>query len=229
MMTYSLSGEEDYEMLMATSYEKMIQLEDYAVRHSTPLPTLLEELIATTREKMGNRSLMLSGHLEGTLLQMLAASVGARRILEIGMFTGFSALMMAAALPDDGELITCDIDPEAIGLARSFFVRSPHGSKIDVREGPALDTLKTLEGPFDLVFIDADKENYIAYYEATLPLLAANGVIAVDNVLWMGRVLDPTNESDHAIVAFNEHVSRDKRAWKVILPLRDGVMLIRRK
>lgn len=229
MTTYSLSGEEDNEMLMATSYEKMIQLEDYAVRHSTPLPTLLEELIATTREKMGNRSLMLSGHLEGTLLQMLAASVGARRILEIGMFTGFSALMMAAALPDDGELITCDIDPEAIGLARSFFVRSPHGSKIDVREGPALDTLKTLEGPFDLVFIDADKENYIAYYEAALPLLAPNGVIAVDNVLWMGRVLDPTNESDHAIVAFNEHVSRDKRAWKVILPLRDGVMLIRRK
>ena len=229
MTTYSLSGEEDYEMLMATSYEKMIQLEDYAVRHSTPLPTLLEELITTTREKMGNRSLMLSGHLEGTLLQMLAASVGARRILEIGMFTGFSALMMAAALPDDGELITCDIDPEAIGLARSFFVRSPHGRKIDVREGPALDTLKTLEGPFDLVFIDADKENYIAYYEAALPLLAPNGVIAVDNVLWMGRVLDPTNESDHAIVAFNEHVSRDKRAWKVILPLRDGVMLIRRK
>ena len=228
-MTYSLSGEEDNEMLMATSYEKMMQLEDYAVRHSTPLPTLLEELIATTREKMGNRSLMLSSHLEGTLLQMLAASVGARRILEIGMFTGFSALMMAAALPDDGELITCDIDPEAIGLARSFFARSAHGSKIDVREGPALDTLKTLEGPFDLVFIDADKENYIAYYEAALPLLAPNGVIAVDNVLWMGRVLDPTNESDHAIVAFNEHVSRDKRAWKVILPLRDGVMLIRRK
>ena len=228
MVTDSLSGEEENEMLMANTYEKMMQLEEYAARHSTPLPPLLEELIATTREKMGNRSLMLSGHLEGTLLQMLAASVGARRILEIGMFTGFSALMMAAALPDDGELITCDIEPEAIALARSFFARSPHGGKIEIREGPALDTLKTLEGPFDLVFIDADKENYTAYYEATLPMLAPNGVIAVDNVLWMGRVLDPKDESDHAIVAFNEHVSRDERVWNVVLPLRDGVMLIRR-
>lgn len=216
-------------MLMAGSTEKMMQLEDYAVRHSTPLPPLLEELVATTREKMGNRSLMICGQLEGTLLQMLAASVGARRILEIGMFTGFSALMMAAALPDDGELITCDIDPEAIALARSFFARSPHGSKIDIREGPALDTLKTLEGPFDLVFIDADKENYVAYYEAALPLLAPNGVIAVDNVLWMGRVLDPQDESDRAIVAFSERVHRDERVWNVLLPIRDGLMLIRRK
>ncbi len=215
-------------MLMATSLEQLRQLEGYAVRHSTPLPPLLEELIATTQEKMGNRSLMLSGHLEGTFLQLLAASMGARRILEIGTFTGFSALMMAAALPDDGELITCDIDPEAIAVARSFFARSPHGSRIDIREGPALDTLKTLEGPFDLVFIDADKENYIGYYEAALPLLSPNGVIAVDNVLWMGRVLDPKDKSDHAIVAFNEHVSGDERVWNVVLTLRDGVMLIRR-
>lgn len=229
MVTYCVSGEEEKAMLMAGSTEKMMQLEDYAVRHSTPLPPLLEELVATTREKMGNRSLMICGQLEGTLLQMLAASVGARRILEIGMFTGFSALMMAAALPDDGELITCDIDPEAIALARSFFARSPHGSKIDIREGPALDTLKTLEGPFDLVFIDADKENYVAYYEAALPLLAPNGVIAVDNVLWMGRVLDPQDESDRAIVAFSERVHRDERVWNVLLPIRDGLMLIRRK
>ena len=216
-------------MLMAGSTERMMQLEDYAVRHSTPLPPLLEELIATTREKMGNRSLMICGQIEGTLLQMLAVSVGARRILEVGMFTGYSALMMAAALPDDGELITCDVDPEAIALARSFFARSPDGSKIDIREGPALDTLKTLEGPFDLVFIDADKENYIGYYEAALPMLAPNGVIVVDNVLWMGRVLDPQDDSDRAIVAFNEHVRRDARVWNVMLTLRDGVMLIRRK
>jgi caffeoyl-CoA O-methyltransferase len=229
MVTDSVSGKEENEMLMATSYEKMMQLEDYAVRHSTPLPPLLEELIGTTREKMGNRWPMLSGHLQGTFLQMLSASVGARRILEIGTFTGFSALMMAAALPDDGELITCDIDPEAIALARSFFARSPDGSKIDVREGPALDTLKTLEGPFDLVFIDADKESYIAYYEAALPLLAPNGVIAVDNVLWMGRVLDPQDDSDRVIVAFNEHVSRDERVWNMLLPIRDGVMLVRRR
>ena len=216
-------------MQMAMSHEKVMQLEEYAVRHSMPLSPLLEELAATTREKMGNRWVMLSGQLQGTLLQMLAASVGARRILEIGTFTGFSALMMAAALPDDGELISCEIDPEAIALAGSFFARSPHGGKIEIREGPALDTLKTLEGPFDLVFIDADKESYLAYYEAALPLLAPNGIIAVDNVLWMGRVLDPKDESDRVIVAFNEHVSRDERVWNMLLPIRDGLMLIRHK
>jgi caffeoyl-CoA O-methyltransferase len=216
-------------MQMAMSHEKVMQLEEYAVRHSTPLPPLLEELAATTREKMGNRWVMLSGQLQGTFLQMLAASAGARRILEIGTFTGFSALMMAEALPDDGELITCDIDPEAIALARSFFDRSPHGGKIEIREGPALDTLKTLEGPFDFAFIDADKENLTAYYEAVLPMLAAKGVIAVDNVLWYGRVLDPKDESDRAISAFNEHVSRDERVWNMLLPIRDGLMLIRHK
>jgi caffeoyl-CoA O-methyltransferase len=216
-------------MLMATSPERMMQLEGYAVRHSNPLPPLLDEVVATTREKMGNKWVYLSGELQGTLLQMLAASVGARRILEIGTFTGFSALMMAEALPDDGELITCDIDPEAIALARSFFQRSPHGSKIKLREGPALDTLKTLEGPFDLVYIDADKENLTAYYEAVLPMLAKNGVIAVDNVLWYGRVLDPQDEGDRAIAAFNEHVQRDERVWNVLLTMRDGIMLIRRK
>jgi caffeoyl-CoA O-methyltransferase len=216
-------------MQMAMSYEKVMQLEDYAVRHSTPLSPLLEELVATTREEMGNRWVMLSGQLQGTLLQMLAASVGARRILEVGTFTGFSALMMAEALPDDGELITCDIDPEAIALARSFFDRSPHGGKIEIREGPALDALKTLEGPFDFAFIDADKENLTAYYEAVLDMLAEKGVIAVDNVLWYGRVLEPQDESDRAIVAFNEHVSRDERVWNMLLPIRDGLMLIRHK
>jgi len=205
------------------------EIEEYAEAHSTPLPPLLQELMAVTKEKMGEQAVMLSGQLEGMLLQVFAASLRARRILEIGMFTGFSAQMMVAALPADGELITCEIDPEAIAIARSFFDRSPHGSKIRVREGPALETLKTLEGPFDLVFIDADKENYIAYYEAVLPLLAPNGVIAVDNVLWSGKVLDPKEASDRAIVAFNEHVRRDEAVTEVILTVRDGVMLIRRK
>jgi len=205
------------------------EIEEYAEAHSTPLPPLLQELMAVTKEKMGEQAVMLSGQLEGMLLQVFSASLRARRILEIGMFTGFSAQMMVAALPADGELITCEIDPEAIAIARSFFDRSPHGSKIRVREGPALETLKTLEGPFDLVFIDADKENYIAYYEAVLPLLAPNGVIAVDNVLWSGKVLDPKEASDRAIVAFNEHVRRDEAVTEVILTVRDGVMLIRRK
>ena len=203
-------------------------IENYAARHSTPLPALLQELIATTQEQMGERATMLSGQLESTLLQMLVASLGARRVLEIGMFTGFSAQMMAAALPDDGRLITCDVHPKAIEIARSFFARSPHGHKIEIREGPALETMRTLEGPFDLIFIDADKENYVAYYDAALLLLAANGVIAVDNVLWSGRVLDPKEQSDRAIVAFNAHVQSDPRVTNVILTVRDGLMLIRR-
>ena len=203
------------------------EIEEYSAAHSTPVPPLLEELVAVTKEKMGARAMMLSGQLEGTLLQMLAASLGARRILEIGTFTGFSALMMAAALPEDGELITCDIDPEAIAVARSYFQRSEHGGKILVKEGPALDTMKTLQGPFDLVFIDADKTNYIAYYEAALPLLSPSGAIAVDNVLWSGHVLEPKEESGRAIVAFNDHVSKDDRVTQVILTVRDGVMLIR--
>jgi caffeoyl-CoA O-methyltransferase len=215
-------------MLMATSVERMMQLEEYATKHSAPLPPLLEELVAKTREEMGGLSAMLSGHLQGEFLQMLVRAVGARRVLEIGTFTGFSALMMAEALPEDGSLITCDFNPKAIEVARGFFARSPHGSKIELREGPALETVKTLEGPFDFAFIDADKENLTAYYEAVLPMLSAKGIISVDNVLWMGRVLDPQDESDRAIVAFNEHVTRDERVWNMLLPIRDGVMLIRR-
>ncbi len=203
-------------------------IETYAAQHTTPLPPLLDELVATTRSSMGEAAGMLSGQVEGTLLQALVAAAGARRVLEIGTFTGFSALMMAAALPDDGELITCDLDPKAIALARSFFARSPDGRKITLVEGPALETMKTLRGPFDVVFIDADKERYIAYYEAALPLLAPRGLIAVDNVLWSGRVLDPKEKSDQAIVAFNEHVQRDPRVANVLLSVRDGVMLVRK-
>jgi caffeoyl-CoA O-methyltransferase len=204
------------------------EIERYAVAHTTPLPPLLEELIAVTQERFGRRARMLSGQLEGTLLQMLIASGGSRRVLEIGTFTGFSAQMMAAALPDDGELITCDVDPKALEVARTYFERSPHGHKISPREGPALETMGTLARGFDLIFIDADKENYINYYEASLPLLAPDGLIAVDNVLWSGRVLDPKDDSDRAIVAFNEHVARDPRVTQVILTVRDGVMLVRK-
>ena len=205
------------------------EIEAYAAAHTTALPALLEELVATTQERFGGLARMLSGQIEGTLLQTLIFATGARRVLEIGMFTGFSAQMMAAALPDDGKLITCDVNPQAVEVAKSFFARSPHGRKIEVREGPALETLKALEPGFDLIFIDADKSNYTNYYEAALPLLAPRGLIAVDNVLWSGRVLEPTEPDDHAIVAFNEHVRSDPRVTHVMLTVRDGLMLIRRK
>jgi len=204
-------------------------IERYAMAHTTPLPALLEELIEVTHERFGQQARMLSGQLEGTLLQMLIATMKARRVLEIGTFTGFAAQMMAAALPEGGELITCDIDQKAIEVARNFLDRSPHGHKISLREGPALETMRSLEPAFDLVFIDADKESYIAYYEEALRLLSPAGLIAVDNVLWSGRVLNPNEESDRAIVAFNGHVSRDDRVTNVILTVRDGLMLVRRR
>ena len=204
-------------------------IERYAEGHTTPLPALLAEQVAETQQEMGGLAVMLSGQVEGQFLQMLAAAFGARRILEIGMFTGVSALMMAAALPDGGQLITCEVHPKAIAFAKRYFARSPHGKKIEVREGPAIDTLKTLRGPFELIFIDADKTGYLDYYEASLPLLAPNGVIAVDNVLRAGNVLDPKDEGDRAIVTFNDHVQRDDRVTNVLLTIRDGVMLIRRR
>lgn len=187
----------------AGAREYIQAIEGYVADHSTPLPPLLAELIAYTQEKMPERARMLSGPVQGTFLQTLAASLEARRILEIGTFTGFSALMMAAALPSDGELITCEVDRESAAVAQSFFDRSPHAGKIKIRLGPALETLKSLRGPFDLAFIDADKESYIPYYEASLPLLSPRGLIAADNALRAGRVLDPKEEGDRAIAAFN--------------------------
>jgi caffeoyl-CoA O-methyltransferase len=203
-------------------------IEAYAEEHSTRLPALLQELIETTERETGVLAAMLSGRSVGLLLQTLVFATGARRVLEIGMFTGFSALMMAEALPDDGRLVTCDVNPKTIEIARGFFARSPHGRKIEAREGPALETMRTLEPGFDFVFIDADKPNYVNYYEAALPLLAPRGLIAVDNVLWSGLVLDPKDEHGEAIVAFNDYVAADARTSNVILTVRDGVTLIRR-
>ncbi len=205
------------------------EIERYVADHSQPLLPLLEELVAETQDVMGERSVMLSGQIEGALLQTLIASLGATRVLEVGMFTGFSALMMAAALPASGKLITCEINDQAISLAERYFARSPHGDKIEIRRGPAIDTLRALKPPFDLVFIDADKTNYTAYYEASLDLLAPKGVIVVDNVLWSGDVLDPKDDDAKAIVAFNQHVQDDDRVTNVILTVRDGISLIRRR
>lgn len=205
-------------------------LDAYCLAHTSPAEPLLDELADYTRRHC-KLPQMLTGPVEGTLLRMLVQVSGARRVLEIGTFTGYSALSMAAGLPADGRLVTCEIDPEHARIAQSFFDRSPHGGKIALRLGAALDTLRGLpaETTFDLAFIDADKENYTSYYEAVLPRLKTGGLIAADNTLWSGKVLDPKDKSDHAIVAFNAHVARDPRVEQVLLSVRDGVLLIRKR
>ena len=209
------------------SYLVSAEIEQYAQEHTSPLPPYLEELTRVTHEKMPSPE-MLVGPVEGMLLQLLVWATNARRVLEIGTFTGFSAQMMAAALPEDGVLVTCDIDPKAAKVAREYFEKSPHGHKIELRMGHALETLRSLDGPFDLVFIDADKGNYISYYDRAVEMLSPRGLIAVDNVLWGGRVLSRSDEADHAIPRFNSYVRQDKRVRHVLLPVRDGVMLVRR-
>ena len=179
------------------------ELDEYARAHSTPPDELLQRLYDETHEKLAT-PVMLTGPLEGRFLEMLVWVSGARRVLEIGTYSGYSALSMAAALPDDGELITCDVSEEAHEMARRYAAESPHGHKIDFRLGPALETIETLEGPFDFVFIDADKQNYVNYFHATLPLLADRGLIVFDNTLWSGRVVPGYDDGSAQTKAFRE-------------------------
>jgi caffeoyl-CoA O-methyltransferase len=204
------------------------KLEDYAEAHSTTPDPLLAELAEETRATMAAPQ-MLTGPIEGRFLELLVAGLGARRVLEIGTFTGYSALSMAAALPPDGHIDTLDIEPRHAEVAQRYFDRSPHGSKITLHLGPAIETIEKLEGEFDFVFIDADKENYDAYYEAVLPRLAERGLIAIDNTLWSGRVLDPQDESTRKIAALNDKLAADERVVAVQLTVRDGVTLVRRR
>jgi caffeoyl-CoA O-methyltransferase len=199
-------------------------VEQFARDHTEPESELHVRLREETHRVM-DRPQMQVDVIEGRFLKMLVRLTGARTILEIGTFTGYSALMMAEGLPDDGRLITCEVDPKAEAIARRYFSESPHGSKITIRMRPALETIKTLAGPFDLVFIDADKANYSNYYEASLPLLKPGGLIIADNVLWSGKVLDPQDADDHAIVAFDQVVQSDPRVENVCLTVRDGMML----
>ena len=197
-------------------------IEAYAAEHSEPVGPLFEALREETYASMRSPQMQV-GPLEGNFLRLLVKLSGAKRALEIGMFTGYSGLMIAAGLPEDGTLITCDIDPKAEAIARRAFAQSPVGRKIEIRMGPALQTLKTVPGPLDFVFIDADKENYLAYYEACLPLLRSGGLLVADNTLWSGKVLAPESASDKAIVAFNQRVADDGRVDKVLLTVRDGM------
>ncbi len=205
-------------------------LDRYAAEHTTPEPELLAAVAAATRESLDAPEMMV-GPLEGRFLEMLVYLTGAERVLEIGTFSGYSSLSMAAALPPGGRIITCEVDAKAGDLARRHVGSSPYADRIEIRMGPALDTIAALEGPFDLVFVDAAKTQYRDYYEAVLPLLSERGVIAVDNVLWSGRVLDAEDRSDEtvAIRAFNDYVASDPRVVAVMVTIRDGLTLIRRR
>lgn len=207
------------------------EIEAYTEAHTSPRPPLFDELRDVTYATMKSPHMQV-GRVEGTLLKTLVAVSGARRVVEIGTFTGFSALCMAEALPDDGELVTCDIDPEAARTAQAYFDRSPHGRKIRLRLGDALETVRSFpEGPWiDLVFLDADKERYADYYRELLPRVRPGGLIVADNTLWSGYVLSPRpdHESDRAIVAYNRMVTEDPRVENVLLSVRDGIMLARK-
>jgi caffeoyl-CoA O-methyltransferase len=203
-------------------------VERYAFEHTSPEPALLQRLAHETREKM-QAPQMLTGRLEGRALKLLAQFSGASRVLEIGTFTGYSALSMAEGIPAEGKVITCEIEPSHAAMAQRYFDSSPHGKKIEIRLGPALATLAGLQGPFDMAFIDADKENYPAYYERVMELIRPGGLILVDNTLWSGLVLSPRDRETVAIDAVNKRIAKDDRVENVLLTVRDGLQMVRKK
>jgi caffeoyl-CoA O-methyltransferase len=203
-------------------------IERYAEAHTTPHPKLLQRLAEETKATL-QRPQMLTGTIEGRFLEFIVYMTGARRILELGTFSGYSAISMAAALPSGGRIDTCEVEEEHAAVARRYIEEAGYADRISIHMGPALDTLGRLEGEFDFVFIDADKENYVNYYEAVLPRLSERGLIAADNTLWSGRVIEEAEQeaSTLAVRTFNDHVRDDVRVVSVMLSVRDGVTLIR--
>jgi caffeoyl-CoA O-methyltransferase len=205
------------------------KIEEYAIEHTEPPTDVLARLAAETRETM-ERPQMMVGALEGRFLEFLVRLARPQLVLELGTFTGYSSISMAPALPEGGRIITCDIDDRAQAIAKRYAEEAGVVDRIDYRLGPGLETIAGLDGPFDFVFIDADKDGYVDYYEAVLPKLADDGLIIADNVLWSGRVVEPDpEETTRTIMAFNDHVRADERVVSVMLTVRDGMTLIRRR
>ena len=223
--TYSFSNQGTFR---AMNRLVSADIEAYAQAHSMAESDLCRALREETRQRM-EAPQMIVGPLEGAFLKMMTQLAQATSVLEIGMFTGYSALCFAEALPANGAVITCEIDEEAAALARQYFARSPIGKKIEIRMGPALDTMRRLTGPFDLIFIDADKLNYVNYYRRSLELLSPRGVMLIDNVLWDGDVLkQPAPDEKTAVIQeLNRVVAADSRVSAVLVTIRDGVLVIR--
>jgi caffeoyl-CoA O-methyltransferase len=205
-------------------------IEAYAQAHSMPESELCRALRDETQRCMESPQ-MIVGPLEGAFLKIMTQLVRATSVLEVGMFTGYSALCFAEALTADGTVITCEVDEESAALARRYFAQSPIGKKIEIRMGPALETMRHIKGPFDLIFIDADKINYVNYYRRALDLLSPQGVMLIDNVLWDGDVLKQPapDEKTAAIQELNRVVATDPRVTAVLVTIRDGVLVIRPK
>jgi len=201
------------------------EIEDYAERYTTARWDVFDRLGAETEASRKDHGMMV-GVLEGAFLNFLVYLTRAETVLELGTFTGWSSIAMARALPPGGSIVTCDVNEETTAVARRYAEEAGVADRIEFRVGPGVETIATLEGPFDLAFIDADKEGYVDYYEAILPKLAAGGAIAADNTLFGSDADGPIG---HAIAAFNEHVLHDDRVEAVLLPLREGVTLIRRR
>jgi caffeoyl-CoA O-methyltransferase len=204
-------------------------VERYAEAHSSPDPELFRRLEEETRATTDWPQMMV-GPLEGPFLGWLVWLSQARRILEIGNFTGYSSISMALNLPEGGRIVSLDVNEETTAVARRYAEEAGVADRIEYRVGSALEELQNLGGPFDLVFIDADKESYVDYYENVLPKLSERGFIVADNVLWSGRVVDEDgDESTKAIKRFNDHVANDERVECLLLTVRDGMTLIRRR
>ncbi len=211
----------------------MDDIEKYVRDHSSPEAQLLHDLDRETHLRVLNPR-MISGHIQGKLLELLVRMLRPRNILEIGTFTGYSSLCMAAGLDDGGSVDTCEVDDELQPLAQSYFDRSPYGSRIRLHIGSALDIAPHLDKRFDMVFIDGDKREYPAYYNMLFDngLVASGSVILADNILWYGKVVQPVAHNDRhtqALLEFNRMVAEDSRVENVILPLRDGINIIRVK
>jgi caffeoyl-CoA O-methyltransferase len=202
-------------------------VEAYATEHTSPIAELFDRLAAETHEKTTAPRMMV-GLLEGRFLGVLVRTLRAQRVLELGTFTGYSSIAMALALEPGGKIVTCDVNEETTAIARRYADEAGVLDRIEYRTGPALDSIAQLDGEFELIFIDADKPNYLDYYEATLPMLARGGLMILDNTLWSGRVADAdANDDDtRAIRAVNDRITEDPRVHNVLLTVRDGMNLV---
>ena len=214
------------------SFHLSPEVHDYLVRHGAPPDALLQELIEETR-KLGPISMMQIAPEQGAFMTLLARAIGARRAIEVGTFTGYSAISIARGLPDDGRLLCCDVSGEWSAVARRFFEKAGLAHKIELRLAPGIETLRALPATqdVDLAFIDADKPSYPLYYEEILKRLRPGGLLLADNVLWLGRVVDASadDEQTQAIRRFNDLVARDERVDRVMLPIADGLTIARKR